>query len=135
MKKAIRIIIFITILLPIIYYGFIREGFSYFTGIGTPFSYFQAQKATHREILIFYEQDLVDPIVSINIDSIQLAYGFKTEFGGNEVSNSVLKLYNSTIQKELYRRLGKKWDEYLFKIDSMQKVKLNRLRPVVKKIE
>jgi len=128
MKKTIKIITCIIVLLLLIYYGFICGGFSYFTGIGTPFSYFQAKKATHNDLLIFYEQGEYRPSVFINIDSIQLVYGFKTEFGGNEVSNSVMKLYNSTIQKELLRRLGKKWDEYLFKVDSMQKMKLHRLR-------
>jgi hypothetical protein len=124
MKKAIKVIILIVLLIPVVYYGVIRKGFSYFTGIGTPYSYFKAQKATHDSILIFYEDCLIHPVVYINSDSLELAYGFKTEYCGSEVSSYVVSLYNFTIKKELVRRLGKKWDEYLFKVDSMQNVKL-----------
>lgn len=128
MKKAIKIIILIVILIPVVYYGVVRNGFSYFTGIGTPYSYFHAQKATHDSILVFYEQELIYPAVYINYDSLELAYGFKTEYSGSEVSSSVMNLYNSTIRKELVRRLGKRWNEYLFKVDSMQNVKLKIFR-------
>ncbi len=131
MKKVIKIIILIVILIPVVYYGVIRNGFSYFTGIGTPYSYFHAQKATHDSILVFYEQDLIYPAVFINYDSLGLAYGFKTKYCGSEVSHSVMNLYNSTIQKELVHRLGKKWDEYRFKVDSMQNLKLKfYLKPI-----
>lgn len=123
MRNVIKIVIAAIFLIFVVYFGVVRSGFSYFTGLGTPYSYFQAKKATRDSILIFYEQDLIRPIVAINTDSLQLAYGFRTEYGGREVSYSVMGLYNSTIQKELLRRLGKRWDEYLLKVDSMQRAK------------
>ncbi len=120
MKKAIRIAILIVILLPVVYYGVIRDGFRYFTGIGTPYSYFQAQKAKHDSVLVIYEHALIHPIGCANCDSLRLAYGFKTEHCNGYVSDPVLNLYNSVIEKELIHRLGKRWDEYLFKVDSIQ---------------
>jgi hypothetical protein len=120
MKKVIRIAAIAIVLIITIYYGILRDGFRYFTGIGTPYSYFQAQKAKHDSILVFYEQDLADPVYIINIDSLNLKYGFKDEFGGLKVSYSVMELYNSIIRKELMRRLGKNgWDEYQSKLDSL----------------
>jgi hypothetical protein len=126
MKKNIRIFIAIIISLIIIYLGLIKNGFRYFTGIGTPYSYFQAQKAKNDSILILYIQEIEHPMVIINDDSLKLHYGFKEEFGGLEVFSSVLDLYNSVIHKELLRRLGKdKWKEYRTKLDSLYEIDRN----------
>jgi hypothetical protein len=123
MKKNIRIFIAIIISLIIVYLGLIKKGVRYFTGIGTPYSYFQAQKAKNDSILILYIQEIEHPMAIINDDSLKLHYGFKEEFGGLEVFSSVLDLYNSIIHKELLRRLGKdKWKEYCIKLDSLQKI-------------
>ena len=120
MKKGIQISILISILFLVVYYGIIRKGFSYFTGFGTPYSYFEAEKATHDSVLILYEQELTHPFFNVNTDSLQLSYGFESKYGGIEVSGFIIQSYNSIIKKELHRRLGKRWNEYLFKNDSLQ---------------
>ena len=128
MKKIIKTSLLIIVLILIVYFGFVLKGVSILTGIGTPYSYFEAKKAIKKETLIFYEQELVHPFPPyINYDSLQLLYGFKWEYGGTEVSYSVIKLYNSIIEKELRRRLGKRWDEYQSKVDSISKKKGNEM--------
>jgi len=131
MKKKIIISLVLLIFGGIIYFGVTLGIFSYFTGLGTPYSYFQAKKNTKYGLLILYEQGLDGTIVNyINSDSIRLLYGFKYVHGGNEVSSSVIDLYNSVIEKEIHLRLGDtKWNEYLFKIDSIQRKK-NRESPI-----
>jgi hypothetical protein len=99
----------------------VKDGFRYFTGIGTSCSYFQAQKAKNDSILVMYDSTLPYSIhYTGKFDSLQLAYGFKWEYGGEKVSDPVMNLYNSVIKKELLCRLGKdKWNEYCFKADSI----------------
>lgn len=122
-KKVILASLLAIFLLAVFYLGFVKKGFVYFTGISTPYSYFQARNDRNNTTLTLYEQDLIHPAVSINIDSIQRLYGFKTEFGGWEVSYSVMKLYNSVIFDELMKRLGeKKWNEYQWKVDSLSDI-------------
>ncbi|MDR0811922.1 MAG: hypothetical protein LBN23_06610 [Paludibacter sp.] len=121
MKKIIIISISALMLIAIIYVGIVKDGFRYFTGIGTPYSYFQAQKAKNDSILIVYMQNLEYYVCYVNYDSLRLQYGFKEEFGGLEVSSSILHLYNSVIYKEIECRLGEdKLKEYGFKLDSLQ---------------
>lgn len=124
-KKTILTVLLAIVLFAVIYFGFIKKGFVYFTGISTPYSYFQARHERKNKSLTFFEQDLIHSTVYINMDSIQQQYGFKTEFGGLEVSYSVMKLYNSVIFGELMQRLGeKKWNEYEWKVDSLTNVAL-----------
>ncbi len=125
--RKIVIAILILVLLIVYYFGFVRKGLCYYTGIGTSYSYFQAQEAKHDSILVLYRQELISRMCYINDDSLRLQYGFAWKFGGIEVSYSVIQLYNSVIEKELLRRLGEdKWNEYLFKLDSMEK-RVNRI--------
>jgi hypothetical protein len=122
-KKIILASLLAVLLLAVIYLGFIKKGFVYFTGISTPYSYFQARNDRNNKTLTFYEQDLIQSVAYINLDSIQLHYGFKTEFGGWDVSYSVMKLYNSVIFDELMQRLGeKKWNECQWKVDSLSTI-------------
>jgi hypothetical protein len=124
MKVLYKRGLILILLFLIVYFGFVRNGFAILTGIGTPYSYFEAQKATKNRTLIFYEQELINPLSPyINYDSLQRLYGFKWEYGGTEVSYSVIKLYNSIIEKELRHRLGKRWDEYQQKINSLSKTR------------
>jgi hypothetical protein len=130
MKKVIKIAAIAIVLIITIYYGIFRDGFRYFTGLGTPYSFFQAQKAKHDSILIFYEQDLVYPLYVEGGDSLKLEYGFKYEYSELEVSYSVMDLYNSVIRKELMRRLGESgWNEYLSKMDSLSEKAEKKLLP------
>ncbi len=121
MKKTIKILISTLVILFILYIGIIRNGFTILTGIGTPYSYFEAQKAKQDKVLTFYTQTLDYPFPYVNYDSLHLIYGFRWKYGGTEVSSFVIQTYNSVIKKELLRRLGKRWDDYLLKVDSIQK--------------
>ena len=128
MKKIIKTSLLIIVLILIVYFGFVLKGVSILTWIGTPYSYFEAKKAIKKETLIFYEQELVHPFPPyINYDSLQLLYGFKWVYGGNEVSYPVIKLYNSVIEKELHCRLGKRWDEYQSKVELISKKNCNSM--------
>ena len=80
MKKGIQISILISILFLVVYYGIIRKGFSYFTGFGTPYSYFEAEKATHDSVLILYEQELTHPFFNVNTDKIQFSITRNTPY-------------------------------------------------------
>lgn len=124
-KKVILAFLLAIFLLAVIYLGFTKKGFVYFTGISTPYSYFQARHDRNYKTLTFYEQDLIQSVAYINMDSIQYHYGFQTEFGGWEVSYSVMKLYNSVIFDELMQRIGeKKWNEYQWIVDSLSNIAL-----------
>jgi hypothetical protein len=126
-KKVILTFLFASFLTALIYLGFIKKGFIYFTGISTPFSYFQARIAKNNKTLIFYYDDLPQNMVSINNDSLQKCYGFSEEYGGGKVSYSVLKLYNSVILDELIHRIGeKKWNEYQIKSDSLTNIAIKK---------
>jgi hypothetical protein len=126
-KKNVLAVLLIMILIAVVYLGFIKKGFAYFTGISTPYSYFQARHDRSNKTLTFYEQDLIQSVAYIYMDSIQHHYGFQTEFGGWEVSYSVMKLYNSVILDELKHRIGEnKWNEYQFKVDSLSKAALRK---------
>jgi hypothetical protein len=126
-KKAILTFLLVIFLIAVIYLGFIKKGFIYFTGISTPYSYFQAGIAKNNKNLIFYDQNLPSCLASFNLDSLQKCYGFSREFGGWEVSTLVMKLYNSVIYDELIRRIGeKKWNEYQWKVDSLSNIGLEK---------
>ena len=118
-----KIFFLLSAIILIVYIGIIRNGFTILIGLGTPYSYFEAQKTKHDSILIFYTPVLDHPIPYINYDSLCLKYKFRWVYGGAEVPSSVIQLYNSVIEKELHRRLGKRWNEYLFKVDSIQSKK------------
>ena len=125
--KVILVSLLTLFLLAVIYLGFIKKGFVYFTGISTPYSYFQARNDRNNNTLIFYEQNLAHPFVAINIDSLQHQYGFTTEIGGWKVSYSVMKLYNPVIFDELMNRIGeKKWNVYRIKVDSLSTAALKK---------
>lgn len=123
MKKKITITFTLCLIVSaFVYFGIIRRGFSYYTGIGTPYSYFAAKKASNDSILVFYDQSLSDPMFYINDDSLRLKYGFACKYGGTNVSYHVIKWYNSIIKKKLLWRIGNvKWTEYQHKLDSMNK--------------
>ena len=126
--KAMIAFVLAIILIAFMYLGIIKKGFFYFTGISTPYSYFQARIVSKDSILTFIEPVLDQPMVHINIDSLQHIYGFTSKFGGYEVSNSVIKLYNSVILDELMQKLGeKKWNEYLWKVDSLESIAMKRI--------
>ena len=123
MKKLILIVLCSLVFIFVVYFGIIKNGFSYFTGFGTEYSYFKAKAATKDSILTIYSVGLDEYIVNpINSDSVMLLYGFRSKNAGHVVSYSVMKLYNSIIQEEIEKRLGKRWDEYLFKVDSLQNI-------------
>lgn len=121
MKKRISIVFLVLIVFFLGYFGVFRHGFSYYTGIGTEYSYFKAKKSLNDSILTIYRQNLYEYILIPEQDSLDNNYGFRTMFVKDNVSISVIMLYNSVIKKELKRRLGSKWNEYLFKLDSLQK--------------
>jgi len=123
MKKYIKPIVYCSFLFLLLYFGIFRKGFSYYTGIGTSYSYFAAQKAIRdSSVLVYYSQGLVHHVYSGNIDSLQKEYGFSNKDGVTEVSSIVLKIYNLEINKAIHKRLGEiKWKEYQFKRDSMAK--------------
>jgi hypothetical protein len=126
MKKTLKLIAVLVLLVLGFYFVIILNGLSIITGFGTPYSYFEAQKATKNDILILYEQELTHPTSTYNYDSLELSYGFKWEYGGSKVSYPVIRLYNSVIENELHRRLGSRWSEYQSKIDSISKKNSNR---------
>jgi hypothetical protein len=133
-KKIILTSIFVLFITAVIYLGFIKKGFVYFTGISTPYSYFQAKVAVKNKHLIMYEQDLISCFGYYNGDSLMNCYGFSLEYGGYGVSYSVIKLYNSVILDELIRRLGeKKWNEYQFKADSLSNIAMKEFDGSIKK--
>jgi len=121
MKKKIVIVFLILIVFFIGYFGVIKHGFTYYTGIGTKYSYLEAKEASNDSILTIYLQNLYEYILIPEQDSLDLKYGFRTMYVEDNVSISVIMLYNAVIKKELKRRLGPKWDEYLFKLDSLYK--------------
>ncbi len=127
MKKLVFYSISGLVLCLLLYIGVFKHGFSYFTGIGTPYSYFQAKKSCHDSILTFYKPGLdgspVPGNMDLSKDSLFRIYGFKWENDPiPEAADFVFDLYNSVIKKELLRRLGqKKWNEYEYKLDSIDK--------------
>ena len=123
----IKISFLLAAIILILYVGIIRNGFTILTGIGTPYSYFEAQKAKHENVLTFYTQVLDHSSPYLNSDSLDLQYGFRWKYGGTEVSYPVIKLYNSVIEKELHCRLGKRWYEYQSKVELISKKNCNRM--------
>ena len=119
MIKLTRIAILLLFVLIILDFGYIHNKFTILTGLGTPYSYFEAHKAKQDSILTFYSQVLDYSFINGNFDSLQLIYGFRWVYGGTQVSSEVIELYNSVIEKELHRRLGIRWNEYLLKVDSI----------------
>ena len=119
-KKLIISVAIAVIIAAIIYTGFVKKGFIYYTGIATPYSYFQAKAATNDSILSFIQQTEGHPFAYVNIDSLALLYGFKWKTGSWEVSYSVNERYNSVIYNEMISRIGeKRWKEFQYKSDSM----------------
>ncbi len=122
-KRIFSAILLRSLAISVPYLVFVKKGFVYFTGISTPYSYFQARNVKKQTNLILYYQYMQCCIGYFNPDSLQKCYGFSWEHGGGEVSSTVIKLYNSVIFDELIHRISaKKWNEYLYKLDSLSNV-------------
>jgi len=121
MKKILIITVTALFLGVIIYFGIIRGGFTYYTGIGTPYNYFAAKKASHDSLLILYDLPH-DVLYTGNLDSLSKHYGFIGKTCYSDLYPHVLNVYDAVIKKEIHKRLGEtKWKEYLYKRDSMEK--------------
>lgn len=131
MKKISIIMSIVLLLFVVIYLGIIRSGFSYYTGIGTPYNYFAARKATHDGLLVMYSFSH-DELYVGNIDSLEKLYGFTVKTCYSNISPYVLNMYNTIIKKEIHKRIGKvKWEEYIQKRDSLQKKYLFEFYPYI----
>ena len=120
MKKILIITVTALFLGVIFYFGIVRSGFTYYTGIGTPYSYFAAKKASHDSLLIVYDFDHCRYIYCGNTDSLRRIYGFTVKVCYSNISPYVLRKYNFVIEQEIKKRIGiKKWSEYEHKKDSM----------------
>jgi hypothetical protein len=100
--KKILIISFTALFLGvIIYFGIIRGGFTYYTGIGTPYNYFAAKKASHDSLIIIYDLPH-DVLHAGNLDSLSKQYGFIGKTCYSDLSPYVLNVYDAVIKKEIH---------------------------------
>ena len=128
-KKVFLFLLIIVITLIVINFKLVKKVFSYYSGIGTPYCYFEAKKHCNDTLLVYYYQGEFFDLSTPAIDSLQRCYGFSGEYPNEVVAHYIIDFYNSIVFQEIKHRVGEnKWKEYKFREDSICKSVVERYK-------